>query len=112
MPVAIQGICIGCGVVACQDVNDKYSLTYPKLYSPGQRDLFFNKRVFAWSVAEGLASSLVLFFIPYGALSHTVNPAGRDIADQKAFGFVVASSLIVTVTLRVPRLQTSLLFLI
>ncbi|XP_055352737.1 phospholipid-transporting ATPase ID-like [Paramacrobiotus metropolitanus] len=29
-----------------QDVNDNNSLEFPKLYSPGQRNLFFNKREF------------------------------------------------------------------
>ena len=74
---------------------------YPKLYTPGHYDILFNKRVFARSVAEGIVSSLVLFFVPYCAFYDAVKPDGLDIAGHKAFGCVVASALIVTVTLRV-----------
>lgn len=35
-----------------QDVDDYYSLRYPKLYYPGLVNLLFNKKVFAFSVAE------------------------------------------------------------
>ena len=84
-----------------QDVSDRYSLHYPKLYAPGQRDLFFNKRVFALSTGEAIATSLLLFFVPYGALSDTVNAGGLDISNRTSFAFLVASILIVTVTLRV-----------
>jgi phospholipid-translocating ATPase len=83
-----------------QDVSDRYSLHYPKLYAPGQRDMFFNKFVFAESIAEGIVTSLLLFMIPYGAFSQSIGPTGLDISDQKAFGFVIASTLIVAVTLR------------
>ena len=78
-----------------------YSLKFPKLYTPGQRDQFFNKIVFAESVAEGIFSSLILFMLPYAAFQQFVGPSGLDLAGQKAFGFTVASILIVVVTLRV-----------
>jgi len=84
-----------------KDVNDEYSVKYPKLYTPGQRDQFFNKVVFAESIAEGIFSSLILFMFPYAAYHQFVGPSGLDLADQKAFGFTVASILIVVVTLRV-----------
>jgi len=91
-----------------QDVSDKYSLHYPKLYAPGQRDLFFNKRVFAQSIGEAIATSLLLFFVPFGALSNAVNVAGVDVGNRTSFGFLIASILIITVTLRVSN-QHSLL---
>lgn len=84
-----------------QDVNDKLSIQYPRLYTPGHLDLFFNKKVFAQSVLEGFLTSLVLFFIPYGAYQDAINSEGLDVSGHKAFGLVVASCLIVTVTLRV-----------
>ena len=84
-----------------QDVNDTFSLKYPKLYTPGQRDQFFNKYVFATSIAEGIFCSLILFMFPYGAFVQFVGPDGMDLADHKAFGFTIASILIVVVTLRV-----------
>ena len=86
-----------------QDVNDEYSVRYPKLYTPGHLDLLFNKKVFGQSVAEGIITSLVLFFIPYGAFHDAVKPDGTDLVGHKAFGCVVASILIVAVTLRVSK---------
>jgi len=91
-----------------QDVSEADSVRYPKLYTPGHYDVLFNKRVFARSVAEGIVSSLVLFFVPYFAFYDAVKPDGLDIAGHKAFGCVVASALIVTVTLRVIYLLAAL----
>ena len=84
-----------------QDVNDEYSMRYPKLYTPGHLDLLFNKKVFAQSVAEGIITSMILFFIPYGAFHDAISSSGTDLIGHKAFGVVVASILIVAVTLRV-----------
>lgn len=82
-------------------MNDKLSLEFPKLYTPGQQDRFFNKWVFAESIVEGILTSLVLFMFPYAAFNMFVDPSGDDAADLKSFGFTVASILIVVVTLRV-----------
>lgn len=37
-----------------QDVDDEYSLKYAKLYMPGQYNLFFNMRIFIYSVLHGI----------------------------------------------------------
>lgn len=49
-----------------QDVSDRYSLCYPKLYTPGHCNLLFNKREFLRSALHGIFTSCVLFLIPYG----------------------------------------------
>lgn len=49
-----------------QDVNDKNSLAYPKLYAPGLQNLLFNKKEFCWSALHGFYASCVLFLVPYG----------------------------------------------
>ena len=95
-----------------QDVNDKLSIQYPRLYTPGHLDLFFNKKVFAQSVLEGFLTSLVLFFIPYGAYQDAIQSDGLDVSGHKAFGLVVASCLIVTVSLRVRMLLVLFLYVI
>ena len=95
-------------VMWVQDVNEEYSLRYPRLYTPGHLDLLFNKKVFAQSVAEGIITSLVLFFIPYGAFQDAMKPDGSDIGGHKAFGVTVASILIVAVTLRVSAQRCSI----
>ncbi|KAL3866130.1 hypothetical protein ACJMK2_043460 [Sinanodonta woodiana] len=83
-----------------QDVDEYYSLRYPKLYHPGLVNLLFNKWVFNFSAVEGILTSIVLFFIPYGAFYWAVSPWGADLADQQSFATVVSSSLVVAVNLR------------
>lgn len=85
-------------------MNEEASLRFPHLYAPGHLDLLFNKKVFAQSVAEGIITSLVLFFVPYAAFQEAVQPTGIDISGYRAFGCMVASALIITVTLRVSYL--------
>lgn len=93
LPVLMMG-------VFDQDVNEYYSLRYPKLYAPGLRNELFNKKVFAWSIVEGIITSIVLFFIPYGAFHNGLSPSGKDMADSQSLGVVVASILVVAVNLR------------
>lgn len=45
-----------------------------------------------------MISSLVLFFIPYGALYQAVDHSGRDMNDYPMLAFTVFTSLIVVVT--------------
>jgi len=84
-----------------QDVNDEYSLQFPKLYAPGQLNLLFNKKVFAQSIAEGVITSLVLFFIPYGTFYFALRQDGLEVSDLQALATVISAALIVVVTLRV-----------
>jgi len=68
---------------------------------PGQLNLLFNKKVFAQSIAEGVISSLVLFFIPYGTFNYALRHDGLDVSDLHALATVISAALIVVVTLRV-----------
>lgn len=47
LPILIMGI-------FDQDVNDEYSLRFPKLYVPGQYNLYFNMRIFIYSIIHGM----------------------------------------------------------
>lgn len=49
-----------------QDVCDILSVRYPALYGPGLGHQFFNPREFAYAALHGVATSLVVFFIPIG----------------------------------------------
>ncbi|CAG5116517.1 unnamed protein product, partial [Candidula unifasciata] len=93
LPVLVLGI-------FDQDVNDNYCIRYPKLYEPGLKNTLFNKKLFSWSVAEGVISSLVLFFIPYGTYLMSVDPVGKDVTDTQSLGTIVAAALVLTVNLR------------
>uniref|UniRef100_A0A8D0CGE2 Phospholipid-transporting ATPase n=1 Tax=Scleropages formosus TaxID=113540 RepID=A0A8D0CGE2_SCLFO len=84
-----------------QDVNEQNSLRQPKLYEPGQLNLLFNKRQFFMCTLQGIYTSCVLFFIPYGAFSNTVRDDGSHIADQQSFAVTIATSLIIVVSVQI-----------
>ncbi|XP_066567022.1 phospholipid-transporting ATPase IC [Amia ocellicauda] len=89
-----------------QDVNDKLSLRFPKLYLPGQKGLLFNYKNFFTSLFHGIFTSLIIFFIPYGAFLQTMGQDGEAPSDYQSFAVVTASSLIITVNLQI-SLDTS-----
>lgn len=70
----------------------------PKLYWPGQFNLFFNMRIFIYSVLHGMASSLLIFFIPYGAIYMNMDHSGRDFNDYSVLAFTCFTALIIVVT--------------
>lgn len=49
-----------------QDVCDVLSVHFPRLYSPGIEHRLFNPRQFAETALHGVATSLVVFFVPLG----------------------------------------------
>ncbi|KAM9820089.1 phospholipid-transporting ATPase IC [Neosynchiropus ocellatus] len=89
-----------------QDVNDKLSLKFPKLYLPGQQGVLFNYKNFFISLFHGIFVSLILFFIPYGAFLQTMGQDGEAPSDYQSFAVVTASSLVFTVNLQI-SLDTS-----
>ncbi|XP_042543919.1 probable phospholipid-transporting ATPase IM [Dipodomys spectabilis] len=89
-----------------QDVNDQNSMDCPQLYEPGQLHLLFNKRKFFICVAHGIYTSLVLFFIPYGALYNMAAEDGQHMADYQSFAVTMATSLVVVVSVQI-ALDTS-----
>uniref|UniRef100_A0A671QHB9 Phospholipid-transporting ATPase n=1 Tax=Sinocyclocheilus anshuiensis TaxID=1608454 RepID=A0A671QHB9_9TELE len=89
-----------------QDVNDKISLRFPKLYLPGQQGSLFNYKNFFISLFHGIFTSLMTFFIPYGAFLQTMGQDGEAPSDYQSFAVVAASSLIITVNLQI-SLNTS-----
>ncbi|XP_056587422.1 phospholipid-transporting ATPase IC [Triplophysa dalaica] len=89
-----------------QDVNDKLSSRFPKLYLPGQLGVLFNYKTFFSSLFHGIFTSLIIFFIPYGAFLQTMGQDGEAPSDYQSFAVVAASSLIITVNLQI-SLDTS-----
>lgn len=89
-----------------QDVSDKLSLKFPKLYLPGQQGSLFNYKNFFISLFHGIFTSLIIFFIPYGAFLQTMGQDGEAPSDYQSFAVVTASSLIITVNLQI-SLDTS-----
>lgn len=111
---------LGLGIFE-QDVSDKHSLEYPKLYTPGLTNALFNTREFVKSVIHGVFSSLVLFLIPYGenfdwteccwtenrsfdilgTYRDLISPEGHTLNDHMLLGSVVATILILDNTTQV-----------
>ncbi|KAL5275863.1 ATP8B2 family protein [Megaselia abdita] len=84
-----------------QDVSDKLSLQYPKLYTPGLKSTLFNCKEFIKSVMHGGFSSVVLFFIPYGAYQHGVTPDGLIVGDHQTLASIIAVLLILDNTAQI-----------
>ena len=62
VPVVVLG-------VFDKDVDAVTSLQFSKLYTPGIRDGFFNRKIFAWEALHGLLGSLILAGLPAGTFS-------------------------------------------
>ncbi|NXV79487.1 AT8B5 ATPase, partial [Atlantisia rogersi] len=84
-----------------QDVDDHWSMLFPRLYVPGQQNLYFNKMVFVKCMLQGIYSSLILFFIPYGAMYNTMRSDGKAIADYQSFALMAQTSLLIVVSVQI-----------
>ncbi|XP_036114007.1 probable phospholipid-transporting ATPase IM isoform X2 [Molossus molossus] len=89
-----------------QDVSDQNSMDFPQLYKPGQLNLLFNKRKFFICMAHGIYTSLILFFIPYGAFYNASGEDGQHFADYQSFAVTMATSLVIVVSMQI-ALDTS-----
>ncbi|KAA8591630.1 hypothetical protein FQN60_017004 [Etheostoma spectabile] len=84
-----------------QDVPDQRSLEYPKLYEPGQLNLLFNKREFFICIAQGIYTSVVLFFVPCAVLSNATQSTGVPLADYQTFAVTTATALVIVVSVQI-----------
>ncbi|CAF1236658.1 unnamed protein product [Rotaria sordida] len=82
-----------------QDISADHSLNKAYLYTPGQNDEFFNKKIFAESVIHGILTSCVIFFVPYLSISNATRSDGITLADLQSFGFAIATILVIIVNL-------------
>ncbi|XP_069780089.1 phospholipid-transporting ATPase IC isoform X3 [Narcine bancroftii] len=94
LPVLVVG-------VLDQDVTDKLSLRFPKLYIPGQKGSYFNFTKFFFSLFHGIVISMIIFFIPYGAFLQTMGQDGEAPTDYQSFAVTTASSLIIAVNFQI-----------
>ncbi|XP_041083017.1 probable phospholipid-transporting ATPase IM isoform X2 [Polyodon spathula] len=84
-----------------QDVNEQSSLEHPRLYEPGQLNVLFNKHKFFICTAQGVYTSIVLFFIPYAVFLDTVRDDGSHISDHQSFAVTIATSLVIVVSVQI-----------
>nr|XP_013797164.1 PREDICTED: phospholipid-transporting ATPase ID-like [Apteryx mantelli mantelli] len=76
-------------------------MEYPKLYEPGQLNLLFNKREFFICIAQGIYTSVLMFFIPYGVFADATRDDGAQLADYQSFAVTVATSLVIVVSVQI-----------
>uniref|UniRef100_A0A8B9FQ01 P-type ATPase C-terminal domain-containing protein n=2 Tax=Psittacidae TaxID=9224 RepID=A0A8B9FQ01_9PSIT len=57
--------------------------------------------VFVKCMFQGIYSSLILFFIPYGAMYNTVRSDGKAIADYQSFALMVQTCLLIVVSVQI-----------
>ncbi|KAF3691940.1 Phospholipid-transporting ATPase ID [Channa argus] len=84
-----------------QDVPDQRSLEYPKLYEPGQLNLLFNKKEFFICIAQGIYTSVVLFFVPYAIMCGATQSTGVPLADYQTFAVTTATALVIVVSVQI-----------
>ncbi|XP_072107847.1 phospholipid-transporting ATPase IC isoform X2 [Mobula birostris] len=99
LPVLVVG-------VLDQDVTDKLSLQFPKLYIAGQKGSYFNFTKFFLSLLHGIIISMIIFFVPYGAFLQTMGQDGEAPTDYQSFAVTTASALIIAVNFQI-ALDTS-----
>lgn len=82
-------------------MTDRWSLQNPQLYSPGQHNILFNKKVFVYCALHSCVTSLLVFFIPWAAIQDTVRGDGKDIADYQSFAMLEQTCLLLVVSFQV-----------
>ncbi|KAJ4952234.1 hypothetical protein NE237_029066 [Protea cynaroides] len=77
-----------------QDVSSEVCLQFPALYQQGPRNLFFDwYRIFGW-MANGLYSSLIIFFLNINIFSDQAFRAGGQTSDMSAVGTTMFTCII------------------
>jgi len=64
-------------------------------YIVGQKDQYFNRKIFVECAVHGLITSCIIFFFTYLC----TQSSGTTITDSQSFGFMVATILVIVVNL-------------
>ncbi|KAK8928429.1 Phospholipid-transporting ATPase 6 [Platanthera zijinensis] len=84
-----------------QDVPSDVCLQFPALYQQGPKNLFFDwRRIMAW-MANGLYSSLIVFFINIGIFRAQAFRSDGQTADMAAMGTVMFTCIIWAVNMQI-----------
>ncbi|XP_043577097.1 phospholipid-transporting ATPase IC isoform X1 [Chiloscyllium plagiosum] len=84
-----------------QDISDKLITKCPKLYKIGQCNELFNYRIFLITLFHGLLSSVVIFFIPYGAFLDTTGKDGIAVSDYQSLSTTIGTAVVISVNIEV-----------
>ncbi|KAM4709211.1 phospholipid-transporting ATPase IC-like [Discoglossus pictus] len=77
-----------CMSILDKDMDSTTSLQHPELYIVGQKDRFLGTRIFIY-ILYGVFTSLVMFFIPYGAYLDSAGPG--NIFSYQVFVFIMTT---------------------
>ncbi|KAF9617707.1 hypothetical protein IFM89_038207 [Coptis chinensis] len=84
-----------------QDVSSEVCLQFPALYQQGPKNLFFDwYRILGW-MANGVYSSLIIFFLNIHIFCEQAFRSGGQTADMAAVGTTMFTSIIWTVSLQI-----------
>ncbi|ESN90491.1 hypothetical protein HELRODRAFT_70969, partial [Helobdella robusta] len=84
-----------------KDSDDEIYQNYPKLYEPGQKNLYFSKKSFAKSTLEGLVTSFVIYYVTMLTMMHLISgDGGTELSDANGMGFTMSSTVVVVVTFK------------
>ncbi|KAI2650373.1 Phospholipid-transporting ATPase IK [Labeo rohita] len=77
-----------------QDVSAKSCLSWPEIYSVGQKKQLFNPLVLAMTLLYSFYTSIILFFIPMGILQYSA-------LDYQTLAITIETSVVLTTTVEV-----------
>lgn len=84
-----------------QDVSSEVCLQFPALYQQGPKNLFFDwYRIFGW-MANGVYSSIVIFFLNLGIFYEQAFRADGQTADMAAIGTTMFTCIVWVVNIQV-----------
>ncbi|KAK9131235.1 hypothetical protein Sjap_011722 [Stephania japonica] len=84
-----------------QDVSSEVCLQFPALYQQGPKNVFFNwYKILGW-MANGLFSSLIIFFVSIHIFYDQAFRSGGQTADMAAVGTTMFTCIIWTVNLQI-----------
>ncbi|KAL0905958.1 hypothetical protein M5K25_024411 [Dendrobium thyrsiflorum] len=84
-----------------QDVSSEVCLQFPALYQQGPKNLFFDWfRIFGW-MANGLYSSLIIFFLTINIVNVQTFRAGGQTTDMDLVGTIMFTAIIWTVNVQI-----------
>ncbi|CAI9114362.1 OLC1v1015070C1 [Oldenlandia corymbosa var. corymbosa] len=89
-----------------QDVSSDVCLQFPALYQQGPKNLFFDwPRIFGW-MANGLYTSVVIFFFNIMIFYHQAFRAGGQTADMSAVGSTMFTCIIWAVNCQIALMMS------
>eukprot|EP00761_Pharyngomonas_kirbyi_P011814 gb/GECH01011840.1/.p1 GENE.gb/GECH01011840.1/~~gb/GECH01011840.1/.p1 ORF type:complete len:1231 (+),score=299.55 gb/GECH01011840.1/:1-3693(+) len=90
-----------------RDLSAERAMDFPELYVQGQKNRFFNTKVFWSYILNAIWHSMVCFFVPFIALNNVLSPLeGGHTLDMIDIGIAMYTAVVIVVNLKV-AIETS-----